>query len=107
MAYYLTQASYSPEAWKAQTQNPQDRSKQISGLLEAAGGRLIGLYFAFGEYDLVLISEAPDNATVASVLIAATASGAVSNIKTTPLMSYEEGLSAIKTAGSINYKPPQ
>ena len=53
MAYYLTQASYSPEAWKAQTQNPQHRSQQISGLLEAAGGRLIGLYFAFGEYDLV------------------------------------------------------
>lgn len=71
----MTQASYTPESWEIQTQNPQDRSKQISALLEAAGGRLVSLYYAFGEYDIVLITEAPNNAAIASVIIAAAAGG--------------------------------
>ena len=107
MPYYMTQASYTPESWKIQTQNPQDRSKLIGALLEASGGRLHSLYFAFGEYDIVLIAEAPDNATIASVIIAAAAGGAVGKVKTTPLMTVEEGLEAISNAGSITYTPPK
>jgi len=107
MPYYMTQASYTPESWKIQTQNPQDRSKLIGALLEASGGRLHSLYFCFGEYDIVLIAEAPDNATIASVIIAAAAGGAVGKVKTTPLMTVEEGLEAISNAGSITYTPPK
>ena len=103
----MTQASYTSAAWKAQAQSPQDRSKVISELLEAVGGRMVSMYYAFGEYDLVLISEAPDNVTVASVLIAAAAGGAVGNIKTTPLMTAEEGREAITSAGQVTYAPPQ
>ena len=74
-------------------------------MLEAAGGRLISFYYAFGEYHAVVIIEAPDNATVASLVIAAAAGGAVSDIKTTVLMSAEEGLDAITKAGSVVYLP--
>ncbi len=107
MPYYMTQASYTPESWKIQTHTPQDRSKLSGALLEASGGRLHSLYFCFGEYDIVLIAEAPDNATIASVIIAAAAGGAVGKVKTTPLMTVEEGLEAISNAGSITYTPPQ
>ena len=106
MPYYLFQASYNSDSWKAQVKNPQDRSKVIGALLEAAGGRLISFFYAFGEYDIVLIMETPDNATIASVVIAAAAGGAVSDIKTTVLMSAEEGLDAITKAGDIAYSPP-
>jgi uncharacterized protein with GYD domain len=107
MPYYMTQASYTPESWKIQTQNPQDRSKQISALLKASGGRLVSLYYAFGEYDIVLVAEAPNNAAIASVVIAAAAGGAVGKVKTTPLMTIEEGLEAISNAGAITYTPPK
>jgi uncharacterized protein with GYD domain len=106
MPYYLTQASYTAEAWKAQAQNPQDRSDVIRQLLEASGGRLVSMYYAFGEYDIVMISEAPDNVTVASIIIAAAAGGAVGNVKTTPLMTADEGMEAIKKAGAVAYAPP-
>ncbi len=106
MPYYMTQVSYNSHSWEAQVKNPEDRSKIIGTLLEAAGGRLISFFYAFGEYDIVLIMETPDNATVASVVIAASAGGAIRNIKTTVLMSAEEGLDAIKKAGSIAYSPP-
>ena len=107
MPYYMTQVSYNADAWRAQVQNPQNRSEQIGNLLEAAGARMLSFYYAFGEYDVVIISEAPDNTTVASVVIAAAAGGALSGIKTTPLMTSEEGMDAIKGAQTVAYAPPK
>ena len=106
MPHYMTQVSYNSEAWKAQMHNPEDRSAQIGKLIEAVGGRLISFYYAFGEYDVVIISEAPDSKAVASVLIAAAAGGALSGIKTTALMTIEEGMEAIKGARAVAYAPP-
>lgn len=106
MPYFMTQVSYTAEAWKAQIQNPQDRSGQIGKLIEAVGGRLLSFYYAFGEYDVVIISEAPDNKAVASVVIAAAGGGALSAIKTTALMTSEEGMDAIEGAREVAYTPP-
>ncbi len=106
MPYYLTQAAYTTESWGAQIKNPQDRAAHLGGLFEAAGGKLHSFFYAFGEYDIVLISEAPDNATIAKVLIAAAGGGAVSKLSTTVLMTAEEGLEAIRAAGAIAYRPP-
>ena len=39
--------------------------------------------------------------------VAAAAGGAVKAIKTTPLMSVEEGMSMLKKAAESGYKPPQ
>ena len=43
---------------------------------------------------------------MASALIAAGAGGAISKMHTTVLMTPEEGLEAIKEAGSVEYRPP-
>ncbi len=106
MPFYMSEVSYTAEAWAAQIANPQDRPAVIGQMLADAGGRMVSIYYAFGEYDIVLISEAPDNTTIASVLIAAAGGGAVSNIKTTVLMTAEEGLAAIRGAGDVSYTPP-
>ncbi|MDG2065175.1 MAG: GYD domain-containing protein, partial [SAR324 cluster bacterium] len=63
-------------------------------------------FYAFGDYDLCFISEGPDNQSMASALIAAVAGGAISKMHTTVLMTPEEGLEAIKAAGSVEYRPP-
>ena len=52
------------------------------------------------------IIEGPDNVSVASVAIAVGSSGTVQNITTTPLLSYEEGMEAIRGAASVTYTPP-
>ena len=57
MALYMTQFSYTTEAWQAMVKNPQDRSGVLKNLIEKLDGRLIGLYFCFGEYDGVAIYE--------------------------------------------------
>ena len=107
MPFYMTQASYTPEAWKAQAANPQDRAAVMGKMIEAAGGKMLHFFFAFGEYDGVIISEAPDNTAYSSVALAAAAGGGLSKLKTTVLMTTEEGLAALRRVGEVAYRPPE
>ena len=64
MPLYMTQVSFTSEAWASQIQTPQNRPEYIRTLVEANGGTLMGYYYAFGEYDVVIIYEIPDHAAV-------------------------------------------
>ena len=108
MPYYLLQAAYTPAAWAAQLKNPQDRSTAVRPILEQVGGRLESFYYAFGEYDVVATIEAPDNVSAAAVALAVGASGAFKTFKTTPLMSVDEGLRAMRKGADVatRYQQP-
>jgi uncharacterized protein with GYD domain len=61
MALYMYQFSYTPESWAAQLKKPENRIENVGrALCEAAGGKLIGGWLCFGEYDAVLIADMPD-----------------------------------------------
>jgi hypothetical protein len=49
----------------------------------------------------------PDNVSAAAFSLAASAGGGVRAIKTTPLLSTEEGVEAMKKAATAGYKPPK
>ncbi len=105
MPLYMYQATYSSESWSAQIQEPQQREEQARHIIEANGGKLHGFYYAFGEYDIVVILEFPDAATMAAVAMAIAANtGGVG--KTTALMSASEGFEALKRASSVIYQAP-
>jgi uncharacterized protein with GYD domain len=106
MPLYMFQASYTSEAWAAQLNNPQNRVEQVRPLIEGQGGKILGAYYAFGEYDLVMILEAPDNVSVAALALAAAAGGAVKAQRTTVLMRIEEGIEAMRRASGTGYRPP-
>ena len=107
MAFYLAQASYSAQTTAAMIKNPSDRSAVMRPLIEGMGGKLVGMWFAFGTYDIVAIAEMPDNVTSAALALAFGASGALSTYHTTPLLTMAEGVEAMKKAGSIPYQPPK
>ena len=106
MAHYLCQASYTSGSWANQIKEPQNRIEQVGKMFASKGVKFISGYYSFGEFDLCLIVEGPDNVSTASALIAAAAGGAISKIQTTVLMTPEEGLEAIKGAASVEYRPP-
>ncbi|MFQ5875984.1 MAG: GYD domain-containing protein [Dehalococcoidia bacterium] len=106
MAYYLLQAAYTSEAWAAQVKDPRNRLEVIRPVVESLGGKIEGAWLTFGEYDVVAIFEMPDNVSAAAFSIAAGAGGGVKAIKTTPLMTLEEGIEAAKKAGAAGYRPP-
>lgn len=107
MAFYLVQASYSVPATAAMVKNPQDRATAVRPLIESAGGKLHGLWLAFGEFDVVAIVEMPDNVTAAAFSMAIGASGGMSAYRTTPLLTMAEATKAMKKAGGVGYKAPK
>ena len=106
MPLFLNQVAYNEEGWQALVSNPQNRLDVIRPVVEKLGGRLVHAYFAFGDYDFILISEFPDNVSAAALAIAAAAGGAVKSMKTTPLMEAAEGLEAIRKAATSGYRAP-
>jgi len=106
MASYLIQASYTPEAWAAQVKNPQNRIEALRPVVAQSGGKIVCGYYTFGEYDIMLIVEGMDNVTAAALSVGATAGGAIKSIKTTPLMTVEEGMEAMRKAAAAGYRPP-
>lgn len=106
MARYLFQASYTSEAWSAQVNNPQNRVDVIRPVIERLGGRLETAYLSFGDYDIVVIAEMPDHVSAAAFSLAVSAGGALKAIKTTPLLTVEEAIEALKKAAGSGYRPP-
>ena len=81
MPTFITQGRYTREAIKGMVVKPEDRAEAISRLLSKAGGRLIGYYLTFGEYDFLVICEAPGETQMAAVLLATGGSGGVTDLQ--------------------------
>jgi len=106
MPAYLSQIAYTSDAWRTQVGNPQNPLDRIRSVVENLGGQIETAYYAFGDYDIVAIAQFPDNASAAAFSLAAHAGGAIKALKTTPLMSIDEGLGAMRKAAGAGYRPP-
>ena len=106
MATYMLQVAYTPEALAQLVNNPQNCIEAVRPAIEALGGQVIGAWNAFGEYDVILILEMPDNVAAAAFAIAAAAGGALKAVKTTPLLTIEEGVEAFRRVPQSGYQPP-
>ena len=73
MPYFLTLASYTPESWRTLMENPHDRLGALAPAIEKLGGRVVNAFYAFGEFDLVIITEMLDEASMAALAVAAAA----------------------------------
>lgn len=105
MPKYLVQGSYSVDGHKGLLkQGGSARREAIGKLMESVGGRLETLYFAFGADDFIIIGDLPDNVSASAVALNAAASGAVSNVRTTVLLTPDEVDQVAKK--SVVYKPP-
>lgn len=104
MGIYLHQVSYTSESWRVLIAQPQDRLGAVRAPIEKLGGKLIEGWFAFGEYDIVAITEMPDNVSAAAIAIAFAAGGACKSVRTTPLLSPKEAISAMQKAGESGYR---
>jgi uncharacterized protein with GYD domain len=107
--YYLYQLTYSKDAMKAMVASPSDREAAARKLIEALGGKLHHLFFAFGKHDVICLIEGPDDTFMMAGAAAVASSGAVSAASTTKLFSAADAMKAMTLAGQAtgSYKPPQ
>ena len=106
MPLYLGRFSYTADAMKALLNQPQDRSAAAREVAESLGGKLLGFWYAFGEFDGVFLMEAPDNASAAALAMAVGAGGALSQVETTVLLDMDEAQDAMRKAAAATYRPP-
>ncbi len=105
MPHYLTEVAYSREGWEAVVANPQNRIEAVRPAVEKLGGKIESAWFCFGDYDIVVISEMPDNVSAAAMAMAFSAGGACKSVQTTPLISPEEAVQALRKARECGYRP--
>lgn len=86
MPSYLSLVSWTEQGIRDIKESPQrlDAAKEA---IRAAGGRLIYFYLTMGEYDLVTLSEFPNDETAARFLLML---GRQGNTRTTTLKAFTE-----------------
>jgi uncharacterized protein with GYD domain len=104
MPHYLVQVAYSREGWEALVKQPQDRIEAVRPSIEHVGGKINSAYFAFGDYDVVLIAELPDNVSAAAIAMAFAGGGACKAVHTTPLLTSAEAVEAMRKASQSGYR---
>ena len=104
MPKYMVQGSYSVDGMRGVlAEGGTARVEEVRQLIEASGGKLEAMYFAFGSDDFVILAEGTDNVTAAALTMTVASSGAVTN-RTTVLLTPEEIDAAVKKA--VSYRPP-
>ena len=96
MTLYMYQASYTAKSMASQLTDPHDPLDAIRPALHELGASILVAGFPFGEYDLVIVYEAADDVTAASVAMAIAAAGEVKSAKTTRLLSGQEWLESLR-----------
>lgn len=103
MPLFMYQGAFTPESWAAQIKNPENRVETVGRkVCEAAGGKFIGGWLCFGDYDLVIIADMPDKESMGAVALAVAAGGAMKAAKTTVLMTGADGVTALKKAAEVS-----
>ena len=106
MPTFLIQLAYTPDAWAAMVNQPQNRLEAVRPVVKKLGGKFEHAWLAFGEYDIVGVVEMPENTDAAAFAMAIAAGGAAKTFKTTPLLSVEEGIEAMRKAQGAGYRRP-
>jgi uncharacterized protein with GYD domain len=96
MPKYLLQVSYTAEGAKGVLKDGGTKRREAArAAIGSVGGTVEAMYFAFGDYDAIVLVDAPDTASIVACSLALNGSGAVTG-KTTVLITPEEVDSAAK-----------
>ena len=90
MPKYLIQANYVGEGLKGLLkEGGSGRRAATEKLFGSVGGRIETFYYAFGDTDLFIIADVPDNVSAAALSLTVNAAGAAT-AKVTVLLTAEE-----------------
>jgi uncharacterized protein with GYD domain len=104
MPKYLAHASYTTEGLKGLLKDGGSKRREaVEQLAKGVGGTVEAFYYAFGDDDLFVIMDVPDNVSATTMSLVVNASGAV-NAKVTVLITPEEVDQATKK--SLDYIAP-
>src|SRR5712691_3036610 len=86
MATFVSLINWTEQGIKNFRDTPK-RAKAFRELVEQNGGRVVSLHWTLGEYDLVAITEAPDDETFTAIGLIL---GSLGNVRTATLRAFDE-----------------
>ena len=86
MPTYITLVHYTEQGVKTFDELPR-RLEKMRAAAEALGAKLVSYYLTMGQYDGVVISEEPDDETVAKIALATAGRG---NLRTETFRAFTE-----------------
>jgi len=86
MPAYITLVNFTEQGIR-NAKDTVKRARDVEKALEAVGGRKIGIWWTMGQYDMVFVSEGPNDMTAMRVTIATAMQG---NVRTTTLKAFSE-----------------
>jgi uncharacterized protein with GYD domain len=95
LSHYILLINWTQQGINRIKDTASDRFSSFKASVEKAGGKLTGAYYTMGEYDMVLVIEAPNDETVMSLMLKV---GSLGNARTKTLKAFtaEEGIKIIK-----------
>jgi uncharacterized protein with GYD domain len=104
MAKYLIEVNYVGDGISGLLKEGGTRRREaVDQLFESVGGKVEAFYYAFGDKDVFIIGDLPDNATATALTLRVNATGAAL-CKTTVLITPQEVDQAVRKPGM--YRPP-
>ncbi len=79
MPTYITLWKFTQKG-RANVQESPNRVRAAKAMLEKKGGQVLGVWYTLGEYDLVTVSEGPDDQTATLVTLGITRQGNVTSL---------------------------
>jgi uncharacterized protein with GYD domain len=101
MTVYIIQGRYPREAIEGMINKPEDRAEAVAALAKSVGGKLLNYYVTFGEYDFMVIIQGgrgKSETDIMAAVLAAAASGGVTDLKTTVAVSSKDAMKAMRAA---------
>lgn len=86
MSAYITLANFTDQGARG-AKETVNRARAFEKALESVGGRKIGIWWTLGQYDLVVVSEGPNDEVVTRVLLA---TGMLGNVRTVTMRAFSE-----------------
>ncbi|TCS35152.1 uncharacterized protein with GYD domain [Paucimonas lemoignei] len=104
MAKYLIEVNYIGDGISGLLkEGGTKRRAAVDQLFESVGGKVEAYYFAFGERDVFIIGDLPDNVTATALALRVNSTG-TALCKTTVLLTPQEVDEAVRKPGM--YRPP-
>jgi uncharacterized protein with GYD domain len=93
MRSYVILANWTEQGAKS-SRDTIKRAKAFRALIESRGGKLREHLYTLGEYDVVMVTEFPDDDTAAAAVLAL---GSLGNVRTKTMRAFTDG----ETAGIV------
>ena len=76
MSTYIILVNWTDQGIRTVKESPQ-RLATAKKVIEAAGGKMTGFYLTMGRYDMVAIAEAPNDESVATMMLGLGSGGGI------------------------------